>query len=133
MKTLIILYAFLSGIISDVLSNQRVNAFAEDADGHVWIATFRGLNKYNVHEYHQYFCTDDTLSLPDNQVNDIWCDRNGVLWAATADGVAYRTETGDFRRVPGLSGNRNVRHAIEAPDGRMLFTNTTSRVRPESR
>lgn len=126
MKTLIILYAFLSGIISDVLSNQRVNAFAEDADGHVWIATFRGLNKYNVHEYHQYFCTDDTLSLPDNQVNDIWCDRNGVLWAATADGVAYRTETGDFRRVPGLSGNRNVRHAIEAPDGRMLFTNTTS-------
>lgn len=28
----------------------KVNAFAEDAQGHIWIGTFRGLNKYNAHE-----------------------------------------------------------------------------------
>ncbi len=37
-------------IVSDRLSNQRVNAFAEDNDGHVWIATSRGLNRCSVHE-----------------------------------------------------------------------------------
>ena len=67
--TLILLLAALAGcqrgappvsqpsgnvIVSDRLSNQRVNAFAEDADGHIWIATSRGLNRYSVHEYHSF-------------------------------------------------------------------------------
>ena len=42
-----------SVVVSDRLSNQRVNAFAEDADGHIWIATSRGVNQYSVYEYHQ--------------------------------------------------------------------------------
>lgn len=48
-----------SPVIANDLSNQKVTAMAEDAQGNIWIGTFRGLNKYNVHEYHQYFCTDD--------------------------------------------------------------------------
>ena len=126
MKTLCLLFIFLSSLISDGLSNQKVNAFAEDADGHIWIATFRGLNKYNVHEYHQYFCTDDTLGLPDNQINDIHCSRDGRLWAATVNGIAYRTVTGEFRRIASPDDNPNFRNIIETPDGRMLFSNTRS-------
>ena len=113
-----------SVVISDVLSNQRVNAFAEDADGHIWIATFRGLNQYNVHEYHQFFCTSDTLGLPDNEINDIYCSRSGRLWVATADGVAYRTDAGDFRRIPLPGSDLNVRHILESKDGSMLFSNS---------
>jgi len=123
MKMLILLITFLSSIVSDVLSNQKVNGFAEDVDGHIWIATFRGLNKYNVHEYNQYFCTDDTLGLPDNQINDVHCCRGGQLWVATVNGVACRTETGDFRRIQLRSGNRNVRRIIESPDGNLFFSN----------
>ena len=126
MKTLILLLAFLSSIISDVLSNQKVNGFAEDADGHIWIATSRGLNKYNIYEYHQYFCTDDADGLPDNQINDVLCSRDGRLWVATQNGVAYRTETGNFRRV-GYSGEfANFRRITETPDGRILVNNTHS-------
>ena len=126
MKTLFLLVAFLSSIISDVLSNQKVNGFAEDADGHIWIATSRGLNKYNVYEYHQYFCTDDKTGLPDNQVNDVFCGRDGRLWAATLNGVAYRTETGAFRRVRYTGEYANFRRVFEAPDGRILLNNTQS-------
>ena len=43
-----------SPVITNDLSNQKVTAFAEDAQGHIWIGTSRGVNKYNVHEYHQY-------------------------------------------------------------------------------
>ena len=32
--------------ISYDISNQQINDFEEDKDGHIWIATFRGLNKY---------------------------------------------------------------------------------------
>ena len=104
--TLILLLAALAGcqrgappvsqtsgniLVSDRLSNQRVNAFAEDDDGHIWIATSRGLNRYSVHEYHQYFSADDTLGLPDNQVNDVYRSSNGTIWAATNGGVARLT------------------------------------------
>ena len=126
MKSLFLLVSFLVSILSGTLSNQKVNAFTEDADGHIWIATFRGLNQYNVYEYHQYFCTDDTLGLPDNQINDVHCSRDGRLWAATVGGVAYRTETGVFRRIPCPADNRNFSRIIETPDGRMLFSNTWS-------
>ena len=113
-------------VISDALSNQKVNAFTEDADGHIWIATFRGLNQYNVHEYHQYFCTDDTLGLPDNQINDIYSSRSGQLWAATVNGLAFQTETGEFHRVIVPGYNRNISRILEAPDGRMLMSNMAS-------
>ena len=114
-----------SVIIADALSNQKVNGFAEDDDGHIWIATFRGLNQYDVHEYHQYFCTDDTLGLPDNQINDVHSSR-GQLWVATVNGVACRTETGSFRRIPVRSANKNIRRIVESPEGQLFFTNTES-------
>ena len=52
-----------SVLVSDRLSNQRVNSFTEDGDGHIWIATARGLDKYSVHEYHQYFCSSGCESI----------------------------------------------------------------------
>ena len=109
--------------VADRLSNQRVNAFAEDADGHIWIATGRGLNRYSVHEYHQYFCADDTLGLPDNQVNDVYRSANGTIWAATSAGVARLTPEGLFHRVP-ASGRTNANHIWETRDGKLLMSNS---------
>ena len=55
-------------LLADEISNQQVNAFAEDAQGHIWIGTFRGLNKYDAYEFQQYYCTDDSLGPQDNQI-----------------------------------------------------------------
>ena len=112
-----------SVIVSDRLSNQRVNAFAEDADGHIWIATFRGLDKYSVHEYHQYFCTDDTLGLPDNQVNTVFRSASGKLWAGTVNGPAWLGPDGRFHRVAIPSDNHNISQFLETRDGRTLMGN----------
>lgn len=65
-------------IIANTLSNQRVRSFAEDSDGHMWIGTFRGLNKYAGNEYIQYFQTDDGAGLPDNEVYKLFKDRTGA-------------------------------------------------------
>ena len=56
-------------VVAQELSNTRVHCIAEDASGQLWIGTFRGLNRYDGHEYHQYFCTFDSLGLPDNHVS----------------------------------------------------------------
>ncbi|MBR3386742.1 MAG: response regulator [Bacteroidales bacterium] len=113
-------------VVSDRISNQRVNAFAEDGDGHIWIATARGLNKFTVNDYHQYFCADDTLGLPDNQVNSVFYSKKGQLWVGTADGIAIRTDEGRFHRIPVLGDGRNVNRFWETPDGRILTSNSAT-------
>ena len=111
-----------SPVVSPSISNHNVRCFAEDAEGHVWIGTGRGLNKYDTHEYRQYFWETDSLSLPDNQINDLHVDRSGTLWVATAYGAACYTERDDFRRVGMPEGvSWNVSDILETSGGTLVF------------
>ena len=111
-----------SMVLSEQISNLRVNGFAQDKYGHIWIATSRGLNKYAVNEYQQYFCTDDALGLPDNMVNAVHSAHDGTLWVATVNGVARRTAEGKFVRIPIMGTNKNISVMMESADGEMLFS-----------
>lgn len=114
-------------LISTSLSNQQVNAFAEDEQGHVWIGTFRGLNRYNIYEYHQYFCTEDSLSLPDNQVKDMLRDSQGRLWVSTVNGLCRYTDRDNFERVPTEASHNNGLQLLESRNGR-IFVNYATEV-----
>lgn len=107
--------------ITNYLSNQNVSSIVEDAKGHIWLGTFRALNKFNVYEYHQYFSTDDTLSLPDNQVKDLLVDSRGRLWVATVNGVALYTDHDNFHYIPIHNSNKNGLQLIEASNGRIFL------------
>ncbi|MCD8031977.1 MAG: ATP-binding protein [Bacteroides sp.] len=114
-----------SPVVAGSISNQKINAIAEDAQGYIWLGSFRGLNRYNVHEYHQYFCTDDSLGLPDNQIMDILLDSKKRLWIATVNGVSLYTEQGNFRRIPMRFDNKNVHQLIEDKEGRILLVTSS--------
>ena len=66
-------------LVSGRLSNQRVNCIAEDAGGLIWMGTQRGLNCFDSHEFIQFFSTDDTLGLPDNQIYAIHPVQDGQV------------------------------------------------------
>ncbi|MCR5003671.1 MAG: hypothetical protein K5984_04810, partial [Bacteroidales bacterium] len=111
-----------SFIVSPTISNHNIRGFAEDTDGHIWMGTFRGLNKYDNHNFKQYYWDADSLSLPDNQINAVHVDQNGRLWAASVFGLAYYTDQDNFRRVKierPLSWNIN--QMVETSKGLMLF------------
>ena len=55
-------------MLSNHISNGQINGFMEDRFGQMWISTFRGLNKYDGNTFHQYYCIDDSIGLPDNNV-----------------------------------------------------------------
>ena len=110
-------------VITGDISNQRVTAFAEDAQGHIWIGTFRGLNRYNVHEFQQHFCTSDISTLPDNQVQCLHKDSRGRLWVSTVNGMALYTEQDDFVRIPMETMSRNTAQILETADGD-IYINT---------
>lgn len=114
-----------SPLVSDNISNQQIKAFAEDAQGHIWIGTFRGLNKYNAREFQQYFCTDDSLSLPDNQIQDLMLDSRRRLWVATVNGPCLYTDQDNFRRIPIFSPDKNILQLLEDHTGRVFFVTRT--------
>jgi len=102
------------------ISNQKINAIEEDAQGHIWIGTFRGLNKYVAHRYYQYFCDDDSLGLPDNQVLKILNDSKGRLWVTTVNGICRYTDTDSFERIRWDFMNRNIPDLLEDSRGRIF-------------
>ena len=110
-----------SPVIANDRSNQKVTAIAEDTQGHIWIGTFRGLNKNNVHDYHQYFCTDDSLGLPDNQITHLLRDSKNRFWVGTVNGVCLYTDKDNFRIIPIEADNKNVRQILEDRNGRIFF------------
>ena len=110
-------------VVASELSNSRVQAIEEDATGQLWIATFRGLNRYDGHAYHQYFCTEDTLGIPDNNVQGLLCDKQGRLWVATVNGVCRYTKQDNFEHIPMQTGNRNARKLLMDSKGRVFAYN----------
>ena len=112
-------------VIAQELSNSRVQCIEEDASGQMWFGTFRGLNRYDGHEYHQYFCADDSLGLPDNNVQGLLCDQKGRLWVATVNGVCQYTKKDCFKRIPMQTGNRNARKLLMDSKGRIFVYNGT--------
>ncbi|MBO4455142.1 MAG: response regulator [Bacteroidales bacterium] len=113
-------------VLSDRLSNSRINAITQDRQGHIWFATFRGLDKFDGQTYHQYFCTDDASGLPDNQISAILAASDGSLWVSTVGGVAVLSPNGGWNRVESPAGFLNITHIMEARDGRILFSNGNS-------
>ncbi len=116
-------------VVAQELSNSRVQCIAEDKAGQLWIGTFRGLNRYDGHEYHQYFCADDTTGLPDNQIKDVLCDQQGRLWVATVNGVCRYTRRDCFKRIGVKSANLNIQKLLEDSRGRLFAYNGTEVLR----
>ena len=110
-------------IITNDLSNQKVTSIEEDAFGHIWIGTFRGLNRFNVHEYQQHFCTSSELTIPDNQVQYIYRDSKDRLWVSTVNGMALYTEQDNFVRIPMDTRSRNAVQILEDGNGK-IYINT---------
>lgn len=110
--------------ISEDISNQKVTSFAEDEFGHIWIGTFRGLNRFNVHEFHQYFCTDEANSLPDNQIQAVYRDSRNRLWVSTVNGMALYSDKDDFRRIPMDGPSNNAMQIFEDARGN-IYINTS--------
>lgn len=113
--------------ISNDISNQQIEAFVEDRFGHIWMGTFRGLNKYNAKEFHQYFNSNDSMCLPNDQIRDLLNDSQGRLWVGTVGGVCRYTDQDNFKQVPIEGENHLVAQLLESRAGR-LFANLGTEV-----
>lgn len=87
---------------SNGLSNNKINSILRDSTGFVWIGTASGLNRYDGFEIKVYnHIADDSLSLPDNFVEDLQLDDLGRIWVrAGGEYAVYNPEKDEFRQNP---------------------------------
>jgi len=97
------------------ISNLNIRAFCQDSLGYMWIATFRGLNRYNGYEFIQYFHDkDDSLSIDDDLITTLFLDSSHRLWIGTFSGVnRYDFSTNTFIKYPCLQGIAGVTSIYE--------------------
>ena len=78
-----------SSDFSNHISDTKVNAFAQDQRGYIWIGTARGLNRYNGSSYQQFYSFTGDNSLVSDNILDLEMDSNGTLWISSEYGMSY--------------------------------------------
>lgn len=116
----------ISPLVAKDISCYNVNSFAEDENGIIWIATFRGLNRFDGHQYYQYFFAEDSTGLPDNQVRDLLIDTQKRMWVATNNGVCLHSEMDNFPRVSIIGGSSNCNNLFLDSKGTVYLTTNTA-------
>lgn len=112
--------------ITEKLSSHTVNDIIEDKLGYIWVATDRGLNKYNGYDYHNYFHTSNPHSLADNQVKTLLCDSRGIIWVGTVLGLCHYTKEDRFEQVTLMDPLSPYIQAIhETAEGRIVVQTNT--------
>ncbi len=121
-------YRFEHLTIEDGLSQSLVYAIAQDHDGFVWVGTSDGLNRYDGYGFRIYnHRLGDSLSLSGNQIQSLYVDSNGNLWAGAGGVNLYDRQRDSFIRVVtaehmGLgSMNLEVEDFAEDSCGRLWF------------
>ena len=84
------------------LSCNFVHSICEDLEGNLWIGTEDGLNIFDTktNTFSALFHNpQDTNSISDNNISDVVCDKNGIIWVGTYTHGLIRiqkTATGEY-------------------------------------
>jgi diguanylate cyclase (GGDEF)-like protein len=115
------------------LPNDSVEAVLQTRDGYLWVATERGLSRFNGSEFHN-FTRLNTPALKESYVSALFEARDGTLWIGTALNGLLTYRAGRFERVAlPVTGEQGKITAIrEGAEGEMwIGTRSSGLVRLE--
>ena len=82
--------------LDDGLPSARINAIARTSDGYLWLATQKGLVRFDGTRF-VVFDTSNTPGMKDDRASCLLLDRRGDLWAGTYGGTLLKREGQVFR------------------------------------
>lgn len=124
-----------SGITKNALSNLHINGFVQDKFGYMWIATAKGLCRYNGYEYLTFYhAANDSLSLSSDFISGLLIDSKEDLWVATDKGLCkYNYELSNFERFDFEGQGKYCLNLLEYNREIIGFGTGIARVNPASR
>jgi ligand-binding sensor domain-containing protein len=73
--------------IEQGLSNRHVTAIAQDRYGYLWVATQKGLNRFDGTSFQTFYADSNSNSLPQNQIAKLKWLNNEQLGVLTTTGL----------------------------------------------
>jgi ligand-binding sensor domain-containing protein len=70
------------------LSNGAVNTIAKDAEGYIWFGTWNGLNRYDGFNMITYLPGNNSFSIHNHVIRELYPGTNGSIWILTNKGVS---------------------------------------------
>lgn len=109
-----------SRMTATTISNTTINAFCEDYFGYIWIATERGLNKYNGKDFVQYYRSyDDQSGLLSSRITCLYSDSDRRMWIGTVAGINRLDDDDSFISYDINTPDKSVRSIFEAKGNQM--------------
>lgn len=77
--------------VKNGLSNSQISYITKDSKGFMWFSTSQGLNRYDGYSFKVFMHNSkDPYSLPDNTIEDVQENADGLLWVHTSrSGYVY--------------------------------------------
>ncbi len=72
----------------DGLSHRDVFKIQQDSSGFLWVATEKGLNRFDGHNFLPWTSGDEVFHLPFDNIHDLAVERNNQLWLASGGGIS---------------------------------------------
>ncbi len=80
----------------DGLSQSSVTAITQDGEGFMWFGTSEGLNRYDGLNMVVYRSSDDSTSLPNDDISLLYEDSQQNLWIGTGGGLGLYIREKDY-------------------------------------
>ena len=91
-------FLFKKLTVDEGLSYNRVNHLCQDNQGYIWIATQRGLNRFDGYTI-KSFVTGDGCGLAEGPIESVFCDSRGQIWVGSSVLQKYDKATERFKLV----------------------------------
>ncbi|MCP4123778.1 MAG: hypothetical protein GY751_18675, partial [Bacteroidetes bacterium] len=86
--------------LKDGLSNLNVSSIVQDDLGYIWIATARGINRYDGTSIEQYFYSENENSLYNDMVVTLHKNDQGIIFCSTSYGInVFDTKKNKILRI----------------------------------
>jgi hypothetical protein len=74
----------------DGLSNNYINAIAQDSSGYIWIGTNKGLNRFDGKSFTNFFKNTEKSPIPENAIRSLRIEKsNEIIGTTSAGAFAY--------------------------------------------
>jgi ligand-binding sensor domain-containing protein len=106
------------------LPNDSIEAVLQTRDGYLWVATERGLSRFDGSEFHN-FSRLNTPALKEDYVSALFQSRDGTLWIGTALNELVTYRDGRFEQVAlPVTGQQGKITAIREGAGGTMWVGT---------
>ncbi len=104
------------------LPGSYLNVIAQDKSGFLWVGVDSNLFRYDGFDFHR-------MAFPEKQsrgnINALFCDREGTMWAGLTDGSLYTWSEGGSLKHMALPASDRINRITEGPDSKVWIITQT--------